>query len=54
MVEWAEGIEGSDIIHWNNGLWDASDDGYGIFSTVEEYVANMKRIATILKEKGVS
>jgi len=26
MVEWAEGIEGSDIIHWNNGLWDASDD----------------------------
>ncbi len=52
MVEWAEGIEGSDIIHWNNGLWDASDDGYGIFSTVEEYVMNMVRIAKILKEKA--
>ena len=52
MVEWADGIEGSEIIHWNNGLWDASDDGYGIFSTVEEYVTNMVRIAKILKEKA--
>lgn len=52
IVEWAEGIQGSDIIHWNNGLWDASDDGEGIFSTPEEYVTNMLRIAGILKKKA--
>ena len=51
IVEWAEGIKGSDIIHWNNGLWDASDDGEGVFTPPEEYVGNMTRIAGILKKR---
>ena len=48
-------IEGSDIIHWNNGLWDIStrlfDDGLA-FTSEEEYVTNMLRIATLLKKMG--
>lgn len=42
-------IAGSDIIHWNNGLWDVCklfDDG--TFSTVEEYGSVMLRIADLL------
>ena len=46
-------IEGSDVIHWNNGLWDIStalfDDGEP-FTSEEEYVENMLRIARLLKE----
>lgn len=49
---WAAGIQGSDVIHWNNGLWDALDQGEGVFSSPEEYVATMLRIAKILKKKS--
>ena len=49
-------IEGSDIIHWNNGLWDTStdlfDDGGKSFTKEEEYVENMLRVATELKKMG--
>ena len=42
-------IAGSDVIHWNNGLWDVSDlFGDGQFSSTEEYCENMLRIADIL------
>lgn len=50
IVEWAELIEGCDVIHWNNGLWDVSDDGEGVFTSPEEYVETMLRIARILKK----
>ena len=47
--EWAEGIAGADVIHWNNGLWDVCNRfGDGSFSTKEEYVLNMVRVAKIL------
>ena len=47
--EWAEGIKGADVIHWNNGLWDVCNRfGDGSFSTKEEYVANIVRVAKIL------
>ena len=47
--EWAEGIKNADVIHWNNGLWDVCNRfGDGAFSTKEEYVTNMLRIAKIL------
>lgn len=39
-------IAGSDVIHWNNGLWDVCnlfDDGP--FTSVEEYCRTMIRIA---------
>ena len=44
-------IEGSDVIHWNNGLWDCTeifDDG--LFTSEEEYIENMVRIGTLLKK----
>ena len=48
-------IEGSDVIHWNNGLWDIStklfDDGKA-FTSEEEYVENMLRVAKLLKKMG--
>lgn len=49
LFEWKEEMAGSRIIHWNNGLWDICnlfDDG--CFSTEDEYVTNMLRIADIL------
>lgn len=49
LFDYKEQIEGSDIIHWNNGLWDVSNlFGDGLFSSKEEYVATMERIANIL------
>ena len=48
-------IEGSDVIHWNNGLWDIPtglyDDGEP-FTSEEEYVVNMIRVAKELKKLG--
>ena len=42
-------IAGSDVIHWNNGLWDVSDlFGDGQFTPTEEYCENMLRIADVL------
>lgn len=46
-------IEGADVIHWNNGLWDCTelfDDG--MFTPVEEYVKEITRIAKILLATG--
>ena len=43
-------LEGSDVIHWNNGIWDTVDYfGDGPFSTLEDYVHTMVRIAKVLK-----
>ena len=43
-------MENADVIHWNNGLWDATElFGDGTLSTETEYVENMLRIARILK-----
>ena len=46
--DWKPEMNGSQIVHWNNGLWDSYDCGYGPFCTIEEYVTNMQRIAEIL------
>ena len=49
LFDYKDQIAGSDVIHWNNGLWDVSDlFGDGQFSTTEEYCQNMVRIADIL------
>lgn len=41
----------TDIIHWNNGLWDvARYFGDGTFTSKEVYVATMLRIARILQQ----
>lgn len=44
-------IEDSDIIHWNNGLWDACDlFDDGSFTPIEVYAETMLRIAGILQK----
>ena len=43
-------MEGSDVIHWNNGLWDLCDlFGDGAFTPMEDYIRTMVRIARVLK-----
>lgn len=49
-TEWADAIKGSDVIHWNNGIWDVADYGDGVFTRKEEYVSDMLRIAEHLKK----
>ena len=55
LFELKEQINGSDVIHWNNGLWDIStrlfDDGEP-FTSEQEYVENMLRVAKLLKGLG--
>ena len=52
LIEWREDIAGSDIIHWNNGLWDICVLDGEPFTSEEEYVSNMVRIAKHLKQLG--
>ena len=52
MWDWAANMEGSELVHWNNGLWDVCnifDDGF--FTKPEVYVDNMIRIAKILQKR---
>ena len=55
LFDYKAQIEGSDVIHWNNGLWDIPtglfDDGEP-FTSEEEYIENMLRVARILKTLG--
>ena len=49
MWDWNAEMKGSRIVHWNNGLWDMCDlFDDGMFTSVEEYVSTMLRIADIL------
>ncbi len=52
LHEWRSSLEESDVIHWNNGLWDICNLGDGVFTTYEEYRENMLRVATALKKYG--
>ena len=52
LFDWDSEMAGSRIVHWNNGLWDMCDlFGDGAFSSEDEYVANILRIADILLSK---
>ena len=55
VYDWRQKMSGADVIHWNNGLWDIStglfDDGEA-FTSEEEYVTNMLRVAKELKKLG--
>lgn len=49
LFDWSEDMAGSRIVHWNNGLWDMCNlFGDGPFSTENEYITNILRIADIL------
>lgn len=50
LFDWREQLSDCEVIHWNCGLWDVCDimgDGQ-TFSTDEEYVENVVRIAKVL------
>ena len=50
FYDWREFICGSDVIHFNCGLWDTCDlCGDGPFSTLEEYTAQLVRTAKELQ-----
>ena len=52
LFDWNEAMAGTQIVHWNNGLWDSCDlFGDGMFTSETEYVENMLRIADILMAK---
>ena len=53
LFDFRSDIDGADVIHWNNGLWDTSTGLFGDglpFTTEDEYVSNMLRVAAILKK----
>jgi len=48
---WLKALGTPDIVHWNNGLWDAHHfDGQQPLSSVEEYVADLKRVLGLLQQ----
>lgn len=49
---WVEEFGKPDIIHWNNGLWDVYRHNIhvGIFTPLEEYLCELKRILTELRK----
>ena len=49
LFDWEKSMEGTQIVHWNNGLWDICDlFGDGMFTSESEYAETMLRIADIL------
>ena len=51
LFDWQDIIKDADIIHWNNGLWDCTEIFEdGLFTSEEEYIENMLRVATLLKK----
>lgn len=52
LFDWTRYMEGSDIIHFNIGLWDACNlFGEGSFSTEEEYLRDMERVVDTMKRR---
>ena len=49
LWEWKPMLEGADLVHWNNGLWDICDLGDGPFSGIDEYVDCLLRIESVLR-----
>ena len=53
LWEWKKELAGADIIHWNNGLWDICDIfGDGMFTPIDQYVAEMTRLARLLLQRA--
>jgi lysophospholipase L1-like esterase len=53
LFDWRTQMEGTDIVHWNNGHWDINDlFGTGkAFTSEEEFVKNMLDILEILQKR---
>ncbi len=55
LFDWRENIEGSDIVHFNTGLWDMCrivPDGEP-FTPLDDYIHCVKRIVNTLRAYGV-
>lgn len=52
LYDFKDKIEGADVIHWNNGIWDAFDvfENGEPFIDIDTYIKTMKRIAVVLKQ----
>ena len=49
--EWKEEMQGSELVHWNNGIWDTDFELLGDgeeLTPIDEYVSNVIRTAKIL------
>ena len=52
LWDYKEQMKDSDVVHWNNGLWDVCHlMDPDTFCSIEEYVDTMVRIAKILKAR---
>lgn len=52
LFDWKEELAGTRIVHWNNGLWDTCDlFGDGAFTSEDEYIKTMIRVANVLQER---
>ena len=52
LFDYEQDMSGTDIVHWNNGLWDICNlFGSGTFTGEEAYVDTMLRIADILQKR---
>ena len=52
LSDWREAMSGTDIVHWNNGIWDCADlYGDGPFTPVDQYVRDMCRVADVLLKR---
>ena len=54
IAEWMGHFGKPDIIHWNNGIWDVyrQNDEMGLFTSLDDYMADMKRIYAEMKKSG--
>jgi lysophospholipase L1-like esterase len=51
--EWRDGLRATDVIHWNNGLWDVKFLADGMqFIPLDVYVRTMLRIADVLQKNA--
>ena len=51
LYDWRDAMKDTQIVHWNNGLWDACDifpEDRGLFTPLDFYVSTMIRIGRIL------
>ena len=52
LFDWEKQMSGTQIVHWNNGLWDICNlFGDSLFTSESEYTENMLRIADLLIAK---
>ena len=52
LFDWTRYMQGSDIIHFNCGLWDACNlFGEGSFSSEDEYVRDVLRVVDMMKKR---